>query len=125
MNGEEIRKKRKELGITQKELAEKLGVSFQTINGYENGKKIPDTKIDLLKSILYQKFDTNLLSEPNSEYKIIDKKLRLNMIDEEISQRKKNIKLQTDKNIIELHERMITLLNEEKLLLTKPIEENE
>lgn len=125
MNGEEIRKKRKELGLTQKKLAEKLGISYQTLNGYENGNTIPDTKIELLRSILYQNFDTDIIQEPPTEYKTIDKKLRLKMIDEEILQRRKNIKMQTDKNIIELHERMITLLNEEKLLLTTPFKENE
>lgn len=125
MNGEEIRIQRKKLGLTQKELAEKLGVSFQTLNGYENGKPIPDTKIELLNSILYQNKNPNIINDPKSPYQIIDKKLRLKMIDEEILQRKKNIQMQSDQNIIELHERMITLLNEEKILLTKPFKQND
>ena len=32
---------RRQLGISQKELAHKLGVSFATINLWENGKTIP------------------------------------------------------------------------------------
>lgn len=40
MNGIEIKEKRKKLNLTQKILAEMLGVSTQTVNGYENGKEI-------------------------------------------------------------------------------------
>ena len=35
---------RKEKGITQSDLAEILGVSFQTISKWENGVTIPDVK---------------------------------------------------------------------------------
>ena len=33
-----VRETRKEKGLTQKELGEKIGVSESTVNGYENGK---------------------------------------------------------------------------------------
>ena len=33
-----IRETRKEKGLTQKELGEKIGVSESTVNGYESGK---------------------------------------------------------------------------------------
>lgn len=36
-----IRKKRKELGLSQDELAKKCGVSRQTVNAFENNKYDP------------------------------------------------------------------------------------
>ncbi len=42
MVGENIKKYRKELGLTQAELAEKLYVEPQTISFWENGKRQPD-----------------------------------------------------------------------------------
>ena len=35
--GEQIRKRRKELGLSQEQLSEKVGVSYQQIQRYENG----------------------------------------------------------------------------------------
>lgn len=48
-SGERIRKYRKEAGLTQKELGERLGVSQQHIAQYENGKRIP--KIETIDKI--------------------------------------------------------------------------
>lgn len=45
--GKELKKLRKENNITQEYLAEKLYVSIQTINKWENGKCLPDA-INLL-----------------------------------------------------------------------------
>lgn len=45
--GKELKKLRKESNITQEYLAEKLYVSIQTINKWENGKCLPDA-INLL-----------------------------------------------------------------------------
>lgn len=39
--GEQIRNHRKKIGLSQKELGKKLGVSQQHIAQYENGKRIP------------------------------------------------------------------------------------
>ncbi|RLB93762.1 MAG: transcriptional regulator [Deltaproteobacteria bacterium] len=36
-----VKEVRKQLGISQEELAHKLGVSFATINRWENGKTMP------------------------------------------------------------------------------------
>ena len=53
MNAIEIKEKRLLLGISQKELAKRTGVSTQTINGYENGKEIPTTKHPILQAYYY------------------------------------------------------------------------
>ena len=37
--GEKIKLARKRAGLTQKELGEKLGITYQQIGQYENGKK--------------------------------------------------------------------------------------
>ncbi len=47
----DIIKIREDLGLTQLELAEKIGVSPRTIQNWEAGKKIPDTKHELLRSL--------------------------------------------------------------------------
>ena len=47
--GEKIRQIRKEKGLTQKELADKAGLSTMSIRRYENGERVAPEK--LLKSI--------------------------------------------------------------------------
>lgn len=58
MNIELMKKKRKELGLTQNELAEKCGISKNTIYNYENGKSEPN-KENL--NILAEIFDVPVL----------------------------------------------------------------
>lgn len=111
MNAKEIREKRKELGITQKKLAEMLGVSTQTINGYENGKEIPSTKIKILESIL-SKNTSNIVLEPDTKYQILfgDNK-HIENIKSKIKEHQKIISLASgDKTLIEYHTEMINLL---------------
>lgn len=48
--GENIRKCRKKQGLTQKELAEKLGVSYTVISQYERGIRYP--KLETIKKIV-------------------------------------------------------------------------
>lgn len=67
MNAIEIKEKRLILGFTQKELAKRVGVSTQTINGYENGKEIPTTKYQILDTILNQNI-SNIIKEPSAIY---------------------------------------------------------
>jgi DNA-binding XRE family transcriptional regulator len=84
MKAIEIKEKRKKLGLTQKKLAELVGVSTQTINGYENGKEIPSTKYQILEKILNQINDIHVLKEPNVHYETLpgfDKKI-IETIDE-------------------------------------------
>lgn len=53
--GEYIKKLRMQQGLTQKELADKLSISFQAVSKWETGETLPDTAIlldlaDLLKT---------------------------------------------------------------------------
>ena len=52
MNGLEIKKARKKLGLTQEDLAEIMKVSVNTIYNYENGSNIPKNKATILRKIL-------------------------------------------------------------------------
>ena len=52
ITGDQINRKRKELGLTQKQLAEKIGVSYQTIQNWESGKNIPKSKYQILEKEL-------------------------------------------------------------------------
>ena len=41
MDGTDIRKLRKQLALTQEEFAHEIGVTFATVNRWENGKSKP------------------------------------------------------------------------------------
>ena len=69
--GELIKKIRKENNLTQAELADKLGVTYQAVSKWENGKNIPD--IAILKQIS-EEFNINLDDLLNGEHIISDKK---------------------------------------------------
>ena len=43
--GQFIKKLRKEKGLTQSQLAEKLNISFQSVSKWETGETLPDTNI--------------------------------------------------------------------------------
>ena len=47
--GESIKSARKAKGLTQRELAKTLGVSFNSISDWENGKHMPD--VDTLQAL--------------------------------------------------------------------------
>lgn len=68
--GENIRKKRKELGLTQKELAKMIATTQQNIVQYEKGLRNP--KIGTLKKIAYALNTdvSNLLGKPDSDHSI-------------------------------------------------------
>lgn len=70
MNNLEIVKKRKNLGLTQKELADLIGVSKNTIVNYEKGLKIPESKLPILNKILNidPNEKTNIAHEPELKY---------------------------------------------------------
>jgi len=58
MNGKDILKKRKELNLTQMQLAEMLGLSYKTIQNYESGGTIPKSKYPILRSFMDEKVAT-------------------------------------------------------------------
>lgn len=54
MDGKRIKSIRTSLKLTQKQLAKKVGISYQTISELENGKPIPDGKMALYESAFKQ-----------------------------------------------------------------------
>lgn len=52
MEGLDIKKRREELGLTQKELGDLIGASRETIINYEKGKPIPRSKSEILHKVL-------------------------------------------------------------------------
>lgn len=50
--GEAIRRKRKELGLTQEELAQRLGVTWEMVSRYERGESITITRLMQLIEVL-------------------------------------------------------------------------
>lgn len=111
MNAIEIKEKRKKLGLTQKQLAELLGVSYQTVNGYENGKEIPATKIQLLENILNPAVENFVNENMVSEYQVktgFDTKIE--QINDRIFHHEEIIKMSKDENLIKHHNELIKLL---------------
>ncbi len=52
MEGLEIKQRREALGLTQKELGDRIGASRETIINYEKGKPIPKSKSEILNRVL-------------------------------------------------------------------------
>ena len=52
MEGLEIKQKREQLGLTQKELGDLIGASRETIINYEKGRPIPKSKSEILNKVL-------------------------------------------------------------------------
>lgn len=52
MDGLEIKKRRELLGLTQKQLADLIGASRETIINYEKGRPIPNSKSEILNKVL-------------------------------------------------------------------------
>lgn len=69
MNAQELKKMRKEASLTQQELANLVGVSLKTIQNYENGEVIPETKHEILHRVLNQA----LVKEPETSYELTSK----------------------------------------------------
>lgn len=54
MEALDIKKRREELGLTQKELGDLIGSSRETIINYEKGKPIPRSKSEILNKVLQE-----------------------------------------------------------------------
>jgi DNA-binding transcriptional regulator YiaG len=52
MNDIDVRKIRSELGLSQDELAEKVGVSIRMVQNWESGKVIPKSKYAILRNLI-------------------------------------------------------------------------
>lgn len=69
MNAKELKDKRKNANLTQQELANLIGVSLKTIQNYENGEVIPETKHEILHRVL----SNPKVNEPGEVYEILPK----------------------------------------------------
>jgi DNA (cytosine-5)-methyltransferase 1 len=68
-----LAKIRKELGLSQEALSKKIGVSFTTINRWENGKSIPrNGKVHKVEKLLRKIFDSTGVREDSAVYGKID-----------------------------------------------------
>ena len=54
----DIHTERKKLGLTQKQFADEIGVSYQTVQNWEKGGKIPEARLKMLKSFLNNSKET-------------------------------------------------------------------
>ncbi|MGD9568636.1 MAG: helix-turn-helix domain-containing protein [Sedimentibacter sp.] len=63
--GKIIKSIRKQLGITQEQLAHELNVSFSTINRWENGHRVPNKLaiVCLIEFCRNNAVDTTIISE--------------------------------------------------------------
>jgi len=96
--GEAIKRRRRELGISQERLAEMLNVSYQQVQRYENGaNKLNVENIQAIANILSVPviyFFTNLLSaivEPETPYTTSDEKNLLKYFKTIPDQRDRNV----------------------------------
>jgi DNA-binding transcriptional regulator YiaG len=55
MDGAQIRSLRKQLGLTQEEFAHEIGVTFATVNRWENGKSKPSRLATKILTVLDEK----------------------------------------------------------------------
>lgn len=118
MNNQELRKRRKALGITQEQAAELLGVAFQTYNIYENKGKLTKTKALLIERVfseLEQNKSDSFIQEPEILYQKSDKKenqqgILENILFEIQNLRKENEQLQnTITHFIDEHKKEMKL----------------
>jgi len=101
MNAQELKKMRKEAGLTQQELANLIGVSLKTIQNYENGEVIPETKHEILHRVLSKA----IVKEPETSYEFTSKECF-----EKVENLKNETKLKDQ--IIDLLTTQVDLLNE-------------
>ena len=88
----DIKYLRQKLGVTQKELAKMVGVSENTIQNWEYGRRIPSTKHQILCSLLPNNTSSVGSSRPISEISDLSKAL------DEISEMRKLVQEQVRYN---------------------------
>lgn len=70
MEAYEIKQKREELGLTQKELGDLIGASRETIINYEKGRAIPKSKVEILNKVL---IEGNVAGKSIKGYEVVKK----------------------------------------------------
>jgi len=70
---DKLKKLRMKYGFSQKQVAEKLGVSPSIVSGYETGERTPSTEMLLAMSYLYNCSTDYLLGKQNEEPEIVIK----------------------------------------------------
>lgn len=93
---ERLKELRKSKGLSQKQLAEKTGISVHTINSYESGRRDPNTKNLQILQDFFQVSQGFLLGELKSDdffkdQEVID--LNLDTVLAQISMLKQNMKI--------------------------------
>ena len=93
---ERLKELRKSKGLSQKQLAEKTGISVHTINSYESGRRDPNTKNLQILQDFFQVSQGFLLGELKSDdffkdQEVID--LSLDTVLTQISMLKQNMKI--------------------------------
>ena len=93
---ERLKELRKSKGLSQKQLAEKTGISVHTINSYESGRRDPNTKNLQILQDFFQVSQGFLLGELRSDdffkdQEVID--LNLDTVLTQISMLKQNMKI--------------------------------
>jgi len=128
MKALDIKKRREELHLTQEQLASKMGVSKNTILNYEKGKVIPDSKLHLLHSILYEENHNIEVNEPRTEYQKTNTYIDLEETIEKLSTVEKTIKVAKENGEVEREKHYIfiaKLLSEQIRMMRKKDEEIE
>jgi len=111
MVAEMIRELRKAKGYQQKEVAEMLGISPQTYNGYETGRNEPPIELLVRISFLYE-LPLDMLVQRNRMHKDSESAMiTLNKIDEELAQIREQFKASPNAEIPQLNN-FLTLLTQ-------------
>lgn len=121
MNAKEIKELRKSLNLSQEEFANLIGVSKNTVYNYENGSKIPASKITILLQLKNNKTnipkEKTLIFETGFDKKIAETRTQIEKVKQEIAvweekiKEKPNNKEEYEKYIAN-YEKQIFLLNE-------------
>lgn len=93
---ERLKELRKSKGLSQKQLAEKTGISVHTINSYESGRRDPNTKNLQILQDFFQVSQGFLLGELKSDDFFKDQEaidLNLDTVLTQISMLKQNMKI--------------------------------
>lgn len=114
IDGNKILAIRNTLKLTQKEMAKKMGIAFQTLSAVENGREIPDSKQRFyevaLREVLSEYPKEDALNDSTTEYLksepvLSEKELLLDIFSELKEISKKNEQL--NETIIQMHKDIV------------------